>query len=240
MKPERPTSILVIAILHLIGGSLGLILVVCGGVQLAMQNAAANQPGAQNDPGVRFQQYLDQQAPSAQAVNIANLGVSLVMGIMLLAAGIGLLSMRGWARWVSVVYAGISISEKIFLLVYNLVVIFPVYDAFFAKEAANLPPGMPGMMRGIFIGSLIFQTVLVIYPITVAIIMLKPSTGRAFAEAAAGGRRDREEDEGWGGRGDDRDERDRYDDRPRYDRWGEQRDDYDRGRPDDHDRDRYR
>jgi len=125
---------------------------------------------------------------------------------MLLTAGMGLLSMRNWARSLSFVYAGISILMKLFTLVFFLFVTWPVMSAFLEAEAKVTPPG-PAMTqitvaKASAIGGVIFNVVLMAYPIIVLFVLLNPSVRRAFA-AQPGADRDDDDD-------------DRYeDDRPR-------------------------
>src|SRR5262249_12855567 len=135
MAKKRPTSVLVLAILHLLGGTFGLLLTTCSGLGLVVQaNRAAARPaqaGAAHAPesagelGAALQAYIQEKVPGVQAVNAASVGVSLVFDLMLLAAGVGLLLMQPWARVLSLVYAFLSILQKLFYLAFQLALVYP-------------------------------------------------------------------------------------------------------------------
>ncbi len=254
MRKERPASVLTLAILHLIGGGLGLLWSICLGIdQIIMASVASGGgPPMKQDLGIRTMLHLQQQVPSFQPVNIVDVLVRFVLGTLLLVGGIGLLKMQPWARYVSLGYAGLSIFEKITMCLYRALVVWPVANKFIAAEALRDPTvRTSGELTGVRLGLglQIAFVVLVVYPVVVAIILLLPGVSKAFT--ASPRRRDEDEDEGWGGRRYERDryddryeergygrrERERYDDRPRRDRWGEERDDHDdQRRPDDYDR----
>src|ERR1700722_15044684 len=122
MKSERPGSVLTIAILHLVGGGLGLVLVICGGIGLAMQSSLTKAMTSANPQhfSVRMQARMAHQIPSATAVQIGELLASFVLSVLLITAGIGLLSMRNWARYLSFIYAGLSIVNKLFSFAFFL------------------------------------------------------------------------------------------------------------------------
>ena len=187
MRRHRTTPILVLAILHLIGGGLGLIGSLCGCGGLLMGNALGSfkpptfparpgqpPPPSFNDP----MKYLNDHVPGYRAFTIVSLALSFLLGIMLISGGIGLLNMQPWARWLSLVYAPISIVVRVGEFVYQLVWVMPATNALYAKSMAAT--GFASLMTisseiGLFV-NLLF----VIYPITVLIILLLPSTAAAF------------------------------------------------------------
>jgi hypothetical protein len=220
MKQKRPGIVLTIAILHLVGGGLGLVLVLCSGIGLAMQSSMKSTMAAGNpqDPGVRVQAQLQQKIPSMQKAEVGAVIVNLVLSVMLIAAGIGLLAMHNWARILSIVYASLSILHKLGFLVFQLAVVYPVLSAFVDAEIQKMPPaqasGFAVGAKGAYFGVLAVQTALIVYLIIVLAIMLMPSVKRAFANRP---RRyhDDEDDEDFGRRVSRRDDDFDEDDRPR-------------------------
>jgi hypothetical protein len=228
MRQKRPGSVLTIAVLHLIGGGIGLIIVICAGVGLLLQGTMMKSLASANpqDLSIRLQKHLEQQLPANAALQYLGIFVELVLSVMLLAAGIGLLSMRNWARILSLVYAVFSILYKLFALGLFIFVTWPVIGAFLDAEAKAAPAGPAGttittqitIAKAAAIGGVIFNAALITYPIVVLFVLLNPSVRRTFSEEP----------------GEDRDD-DRYEeDRPRTRK--SRRDDDD----DDDDDDRWR
>src|SRR6516162_6328253 len=143
MRRQRTTPILVIAILHLVGGSLGLLSSLCGIGSLLMMNTLGStspptlapptfpvRPGQPAQlaplPGANeLMKYLQDNVPGYRAFTIGSLALSFLLDIMLITAGIGLLKVQPWARWLSVVYAPISIVNRIGSFVYQLIWVLP-------------------------------------------------------------------------------------------------------------------
>ena len=191
MARYRPTAVLVLAILHLVGGGLGLVMDACGGAAAAAGGSFSPGAGqspqakAQQDFQKRLQQHIEQELPANRAITYASLAVSLLLDVLLLAGGTGLLSMQPWARTVSLVYAVLSILTKVFTLV-NLAFTWPVMDKFIQQEAAkdpNLGP-LTSMMPAILGVTAVFTLLLMIYPVVVLVILLRPRIAAAFREEA--------------------------------------------------------
>jgi hypothetical protein len=191
MRRQRTTAILVLAILHLVGGGLGLIISLCGCGGLVMGNALGSikpptlpaRPGQPPPPpplpsANDAMKYLNDRVPGYLAFTIVGLGLSFLLDIMLISGGIGLLNMKLWARWLSLVYAPISILVRIGSFVYQLIWVMPATEAFYAKSAST-----SGFASLVTISSgvgLFLSLVVIIYPITVLVILLLPSTAAAF------------------------------------------------------------
>jgi hypothetical protein len=220
MIRKRPTAVLVLAILHLVGGTLGLLLTLCGGgFQLAGGGQMfAGGPGGANQPPQaksqqefqkRFEKHLEAELPHQKAVTYTSLGLDLVLAVMLISGGIGLLSMQPWARVVSLVYAVLSILAKIFGLI-NLAFTWPVMSAFIEQEARRDPnlQMMASMMPPIMAVTAVVTALLMIYPIVVLVILLRPPIVAAFRGEVPP---PAEEEEPWGP---DRDRREDWDEPP--------------------------
>jgi hypothetical protein len=184
MRRQRTTPILVIAILHLVGGGLGLILSLCGCGGLVMSNALSSaiptvpqRPGQPPPPpnANEITKYMDDHVPGYRAFQFGSVALSLLLDVMLISAGIGLLSVQPWARWLSLAYAPLSILIRLVGFVYQLVWVTPAMESLYAQNPAM--KGMSGILSasvgiGAFVGLL--------FAITVLVIMLLPSTAAAF------------------------------------------------------------
>src|SRR5262249_10933234 len=138
MKKHRPTAVLVLAILHFIGGGLGVMGVLCtggmlaaGGSQSMFGKPPAPPPGKQGPNFEEFQRFQEdvtkaaENPPGGKAYQVTSLGVDLLLSLMLLIGGIGLLNMQPWGRLLSLVYAFLSIVYHIVGLGYMLGVHIP-------------------------------------------------------------------------------------------------------------------
>ncbi len=94
----------------------------------------------------------------------------------------GLLKLRPWGRYLSIIYAFLSIAIKVFAVIYVLAFTLPVLNELMRTHQQATPQGqmMINIMRMIPIMSAVMPIVYMIYPIIVLIIMLLPSTTAAF------------------------------------------------------------
>jgi hypothetical protein len=183
--------VLVIAILHLIGGSLGLMGALCGGGfelaggQKLFTGMGGPQAAAQEKLQTGLAAAVEKHAPAYTPIHAGQYAVSMLTAVMMIAAGIGLLKMRPWARSLSIAYAVLSILSTVFFLIYGLAYVLPAMLAFLRDAAADpafaaLPPGtLAGAEGGAYAG-IITPPLFIIYPIAVLVIMLLPSTVAAF------------------------------------------------------------
>jgi hypothetical protein len=177
MAKQRPTRITVFAILNIVFGALWLFCITCGIVAApAMQQLQAQQQGQQ--PGLNqqdFEKRVEAQLPAYNVIKWAGLGLSLVLGVILIVAGIGLLNMASWGRGLSIVWAVIAILYLLISLVYNIIYVNPVMAETMKEQQVQLPAAF-------FIGMEAASTLLMIlYPIVLLIVMLLPATGTALA-----------------------------------------------------------
>jgi hypothetical protein len=167
---------------------------------------------------------LATRLPSYKSYVFTNVVISFFLDVMLIIAGIGLLMMANWARYLSIAYAIFSLFTKLLLGLYLLVflvgAVSTITDEEFQKNPKLAAAGTPGTMK---VSRLIRDFAWLIpgiYPVIVLALLLRPSTARAFAAAARTARRD--EDEDYPRRRPPPD--DDYDDRP----WRSRREDDDR------------
>lgn len=220
MARYRPQAVLVIAILHLVGGGLGLVSGICGG---AMQLSGAGQsftgftppaqpgqkqPMSQAEMTKKMEEALERAVPGYKIAQYFELGSNVVLSSMMVAAGIGLLSMRSWARTLSIVYAILSILNHIWAVVWGVVFMMPGMNAMTAVMEEGMGPNAPkGMMSTIMtaggILGVVFSALVTIYPIAVLIIMMRPHVVAAFRGEAPADK----PDEGYDDRREDYDDR---------------------------------
>jgi hypothetical protein len=195
MSRKTHPAVLVIAILHFLFGVIGLCGFTAGAAQvsgLVPQFSGAPQgKGAEKIERVqkRLQEALE-QAPGQKVLQLVSLGVSFTLSVILIIGGIGLLQMRSWARWLSVVYAVVDLVYLAATVVFYFVVTQPALEGV-RQELENIDPGMAQLFQLAFtVGSVLGPLITLIYPTTVLIIMLLPGVGRAFhaipPEAKAG------------------------------------------------------
>jgi hypothetical protein len=207
---NRPTAVVVLGVLHLVGGGLGLLGTVCGGLGQGLQGAFPTPGGAggQENPGVLLQRKLA-ELPGQPGFTYGELAANLVLDVALVAAGIGLLQMRPWARTLSLIYAPLSIVNRLVGVVYSLVVVIPALDGIIRQmldemnrhrpaQAPNFPiDTFANTMKMVMIGSTVLSALVIAYPIVVLILLNRPAIKAAFfGEGPAAG--ELPEDEGWG------------------------------------------
>ena len=191
MPAKRPTSVLVIAIFHFLIGGIGLI----GGlVGVGFGAVALSQPQA--PPGFKItsnppdmwdtMKYMDANVPGWRIYQITAAVLGLALSIALLAAGIGLILMKPWARGLSIAYAFGSILLQVGAMLYMVVYVTPVQVALYDQLPPT--PGIPAaqqqsittMSKTIAGCTPFFAVPGLIYPAAVLIVMLLPSVAAAF------------------------------------------------------------
>jgi hypothetical protein len=193
MSRIRPTSVLTLAVLHLVGGGLGVLAYgVATTVQLVKaERAAATPPQAQPAPApfgvpldldVRMEAYCDQNVPGYPVLKWAGYLMPLFLAVLMVVAGLGLIWMQGWARYLSLVYAVLSILMHLFRLIYTFALVMPAQGEFIQSEMTRYPLVMPAFTFGRMAGGtlLMLQTLFIAYPIVVLCLLLRRSMGVAF------------------------------------------------------------
>jgi hypothetical protein len=226
LRKTVPPAVMVIAILHLIFGGLGLF---CLGVSGVMglaggQKAVARMGTPEQQRQAEAQRRRNEVTEQVHAERVSlyrvysttNQALSVLFSLAMVASGLGLLYLQPWARWLSVAYAVLSLLTNVVVLVYTLAFL----NAAEAESFRRLPPQTEQEQMAYNIvhsaGPLIsvLPVALAAYPAAVLIVMLLPSTGRAFSgRDAAKRRRRRYEDDDEDEDPDDDEEED--EDRPR-------------------------
>jgi hypothetical protein len=204
-RNRRPTSILVMAIINIVFGAFTLICGICAGGSVAVLAAFSSQPpGGVPNPALEIPKLMDQEIPGWQTIEIGRSLLLLLLGVILIVAGIGLLKMQVWARWLCVLYAVLSTFLTISYLIFQLAFALPAMDRVNAKIEKQQPPGVvvakpPGQSAGESIGSRFGAVAGAVISLAMAlanvVVMLLPPVGAAFAPPRRRRSRDDENDE---------------------------------------------
>jgi hypothetical protein len=180
MRRDRPTVVLVMAILNFVLGGLGLCGMLClaGGIGLFAAAAGNAPPPPPGQPDFREMVEAFKSVPGYIPFMIASLVVGLVVLIALIVSGFGLLSMRPWARWICIVYGVYAILSALVGLVYNLAVVGPALEEY-ARQHGPAAADSTGMNNPIMN---VFSTLIgMAYGIALLIVMFLPHVSAAFA-----------------------------------------------------------
>jgi hypothetical protein len=183
-------------------GALGIVGGLCGGAGLlflfkAMPKFAAQAQAARpgTPPMPDFFALLDKHVPGFVTYIWVSLGIAALMGMLLVACGIGLLKMRGWARWGSILYATVTILMQLagvyFQLTSNMGPAMAAYQRELEDWQQQMTPGRPVVQNpalamyenptlttALSIGGALFNMA---YPIVLLVILLRPNVRAAFA-----------------------------------------------------------
>ena len=232
MQPQRPTSVLVIAIFHFIIGGFGLVCGLIGAATLAAGGAVgsfgAPPPGAgapQQQEMQDFQEKLkhrsEQEIPLQSTLAPVNMVLSLLLSVLLLVSGFGLLHVKPFGWWGSVVYGVVGLAMALYSLAFNLVYTLPISQRIMDEELKAHPQvdalAGPAMRAVLPVTSICVPILIMIYPNIVLIIMARSNVRAAFRGELTGsgdagsprdeGRRDDDYGQyppGYGGEPDDR------------------------------------
>ena len=209
MPRRRPAVLVVMGILNIVFGVLGLVCGVCG----VAANSILFGIGSSNSPGSAVVRdmidFLSARLPGYQAVEIGKAGLTFILGVLLIIAGIGLLSSQGWARWMTFVYGVVMLLIQIAYPIFELGMVMPAIEEWKVSylQRHNMaipesPMSSSSASAGIVVGAFFFGA----YAITALIVMLLPAVAEGCARnpvAAAAGEEDYEPD--YDDRGDDDD-----------------------------------
>lgn len=218
MIKDRPTSVFVIAILHLVFGFMGLLLYLCAGGGLALLYGLASaspNPNPNNPAGNPFAMLKElpvafyNNIPGVVPYFIVTLGIGFIFNIVIIVAGFGLLKMKKWARTASILYGVVTIVLVLGSAVYQLTIYNPgalkatqewtkmMEQKLGPNAGGRRPPPQPaftGMASSI--ATTVFGTMIgLIYPIAVLWVMYLPGVVAAFQRAGESKPLEQEEDE---------------------------------------------
>jgi hypothetical protein len=111
-----------------------------------------------------------------------------VLSVLLLLSGIGLVRMKGWAWWTSVICGAITVVWDIAHSVYQWIYISPATARWYAEKAPKPPAGTPDI-SGLFNSPIVTAMLTVLglvfsvgLPVALVIVMLLPNVRAAFAD----------------------------------------------------------
>jgi hypothetical protein len=203
------------AILNFIFGGMGLAGALCLGASLvfvyALKGSVPPGPGGVNP--------FEQIAGSWDAIpgGIPYLIVSTVLNVLiciaLIVAGMGLLKMRPWARWLCIGYSIVSILMTAAATVFALTISNPAVTAYQQEYARKHGLPVSTDLASANVLSAVTAVFLLLYPIAMLIIMFLPSVAAAFAEWDRPPREGEDDREEYGAEGAGFEEREPPDDR---------------------------
>ena len=201
MKPvinpeDRPTALVAAAVLNFLFGGLAVLGALGGGLSiLAIPLLARVIPTLPGGPNV-MQEMADLYGsiPGFLLYTAVSMVGSLVMGVLLIVAGFGLLSVRPRARRLCVIWCIYTIVMTTAGTVYTFVVVNPAVEKWTAdfqqKMAAAIPGagvgmfGMdPGMQRVMTLGAAALH---ITYAVMLLVLLFLPEVSAAFRRASQG------------------------------------------------------
>jgi hypothetical protein len=191
LKRQMPTSVQVIAILHLVYGGLAISLGLCNGALQASGGVnnfrpPAPPPGAKvqlpPDVGPRMQRFFEDSIPFYNGIQITYLALWFVLSAVLVVAGIGLLGMRPWSRKLSLGYGFSSIAFQLANFIYLIAFVISAANDFYRQMEQEFP-NMPllAVARTTTMVTFAFQLLGLIYPIVVLVLLTRRGVVAAFA-----------------------------------------------------------
>jgi hypothetical protein len=183
MPKKRSTVAMVFGILHLVVAGLGGL---CLTVQLVGAATNMGQFGNPNPQQQRLQKEMEakmqERLPSYSVIQGVEIGVKVLLTGLLIVGGIGLINMKMWGRTVSLIYAGISLLDKVVQLILFFAVIMPAMKPIFVEAGQVNAEQARAFELGMTIGGAGVFCVFMIYPLIVLIFMLVPSTAKGLRQ----------------------------------------------------------
>ena len=164
---QRPTSVTVFGILNIAFACFGVL-----GILASI--ALFNLPASSGNPVVKIMQ----DNPTYAAFMKISILLGIFSSLAMLAAGIGLLMLKGWGRYLSIGYAIYAILFGIVGVVMNfLFLVRPLLERASQQQGPEAAGAIGGAIGGSFGGCFGL-----IYPILLLIFMLRPRVVAAFQQ----------------------------------------------------------
>lgn len=195
MKRERPVILLVAGILAILLGGFGVVCGGCGaGVNFWLYNTAEKAASSSgSNPARDILDTLAREAPGYKYVEIGKPVIGLLLGLFLIIAGIGLIMVQPWAKWLTVFYSIVTIFLNIGYFGYEVGVVMPAVkkwqesQPYFVETQGQFAKSMigPGLLTGFF----------VITSLALLVVLFLPGVNAAFRGEPI--RRRDYQDQGW-------------------------------------------
>ncbi|MSQ94996.1 MAG: hypothetical protein EXR98_10640 [Gemmataceae bacterium] len=147
--PKRPATAITAGVILIVYGALLLICSFCGGA--AMMIKPPDQAGVEK--------MLQKEMPGYQIADLVNIGTNLVIGVGMIAAGVGVFQLMQSARITAYFLTAVQLVKSVVYSAYTAVVVFPVMQRVMAEQMKNNAP-MPPNMDAIFQGSMLVGLIL--------------------------------------------------------------------------------
>jgi hypothetical protein len=199
-KPYRPTPVTIVAVLQLVFGPMSL----CGAVFAlgAIFSGAMVIPAVPAGPGAGgpfdWNAEMDREAPGYNASMIWGNVAYVVLGLVMVFAGVALLGLWRGSRALNLTWAVIFILLSLAEVVYTFAVLLPASARVIDAQTPGSPIAMfCRLMHWTLIGNALYTAVLLAYPVAVLILLTRASVTEAFAAVGRPVREpeDREDDD---------------------------------------------
>ena len=130
MARKMPIGMLVIGIINLVLGGLNFVSYLCcslgcGGFYLMMRSAYQSMPPRDQQVLGDLWPIFRDNVPGLVPAIIAGVGIGIVLALMQLIAGFGGIRIKGWSRWLNVIWGLLTILYLVATLVYLVAVLSP-------------------------------------------------------------------------------------------------------------------
>lgn len=161
---QRPTTVTVFGVLNLVFGGLGLLCTPISVIMLFQQAQSGNPVSRILEENAAYRVYV-----------IAAAVAGVLAALVLIAAGIGLLQMKRWARLTSIGYAIFGIVTGVVGIILNIVfVVGPMMTE--ARDEGS----QAAAAAMVLVGGMAGGCLSLVYPILLLIFMTRPKIRNAF------------------------------------------------------------
>jgi hypothetical protein len=197
MARNRPTLVFVMAILHIVFGTLGFFAACCsGGGAMLLQFAPIPAPWNPRESLYKpMIDVLDAEAPNHLSIQLSICATEMFLLGLLIAGGIGLIGMRGWARVLVVIASILGMIVLTGSFIWAIVIFNPagqhaqaaLMESMRKNMAAQNTP-MPSMDFNVNPSVQVaiqaaVSGVVMLYCVIALVTMLLPSVSEAFASS---------------------------------------------------------
>lgn len=170
---KPPGSVVGAAVLLMIYGGMSMACVVCAGASFFIDD-----PDGMNDK-------VAKEVPSYVAVEIASAAISIMTGLGMIVAGLGVLKLMRPARLAAYFLCVVEILQVLAHCAYSAILVIPAYNRIFALEAPNMPElgfnFANAMSASMWVGVSLNVIVTLVFCTAVIVLLSKATARAAFA-----------------------------------------------------------